>query len=233
MRYIPADSDEPELLEILDSALKPNLIDRLRPNARIVIKDVHICLALEFLSTHLEPLVVILLRHPCALASSWNTLDLEVHSRIDLLLSQELLVQKYLAPYMEHMRSSEDFYFEIGAYWGASYFILNEMSGAHLDWQWATHESLCVDMSHRYERLLDNLEITVTTKGIRNLDKFLSKNDRARGGQEGPYSVARLSALEPEKWRGELAEEQKKAVLEGARPFGIIEKFEEVGNALV
>jgi hypothetical protein len=233
MRYLPADTDEPDLLKIFERELKPNMIDRLRPNARVVIKDVHICLALEFLSRHLEPLVIILLRHPCALANSWNTLDLEVHSRIDLLLSQELLVRRYLAPFMEHMRSREEYHFVIGAYWGASYFILNEMSAAHPEWQWATHESLCVDMSHRYELLLNNLDIVLTDKGKRNLDRYLSKNDRARGRQEGPYSLARLSALEPEKWRDELTEEQIKAVFDGASPFGIIEKFEDVGNALV
>lgn len=233
MRYLPADTVEPDLLEIIERELKPSMIDRLRPNARVVIKDVHICLALEFLSRHLEPLVIILLRHPCALANSWSALDLEVLSRIDLLLSQDLLVQRYLAPFEEHLRSREDFHFVIGAYWGASYFILREMSAAYPEWQWATHESLCVDTSHRYELLLNKLGIDLTAKGKRNLDRFLSKNDRARGRQEGPYSLARVSALEPEKWRDELTEAQIAAVFDGARPFSIMEKFENVGIGLV
>jgi hypothetical protein len=234
MRYLAAspkdDSLGEGLLDILDQAQKPTIHDILVRNRPVVIKDVHICLAIAYVWQHLRPLVIMVMRHPCAIANSWRSLNLEARSRLALLLSQDLLVSEYLAPFENHMRSSENYYFEIGAYWGATYYTMSRIAAEYPEWQWVTHEWLCVDTQASYQKLLANLGISLNKKQLEQLDRFLDKHDRSRKPKEGPYSLARLSAQEPDKWRDELTAEQEQAVLDGAEPFGMLERFNSLTN---
>ncbi|MGB0386159.1 MAG: hypothetical protein ACPGWR_15230 [Ardenticatenaceae bacterium] len=227
MRYMPAGYNDNLFIEILHSSMKSRVPfwDVLCSSRRRVIKDVHICLAIEYLWEQLNPLVIIIMRHPCAMANSWLALNLEPHSRIDLLLSQEMLCKTYLAPFATHLRSRNDYFFEIGAYWGASYFVLSQIAAQHQEWQWVTHESLCVNSFLSFQQLLSNLGVALTPTQLERLNRFLGKNNRQRTVSEGPYSLARVSAKEPEKWRRQLTQEQQQAILAGAEPFGMIEKF--------
>jgi len=126
MKYIPAGSEDAELMRILHKEMAPRFF--FLRNRRIVIKDVHTCLAIEYLWDELDPIIIILVRHPCAVANSWARLGLEARSRLDILLSQEELVQTYLASFKHHINSNYDYFFQIGAYWGAAYFVLSRLT---------------------------------------------------------------------------------------------------------
>ena len=229
MAYLSASPDDTSLsdgmLAIMYQALKPGIRDFLVRNKPVIIKDVHICLAISAVWQAFHPRVIMMMRHPCAMANSWRSLDLEARSRLALLLSQELLVKDHLAPFEKHMRSSENSYFEIGAYWGATYYTMSRIAAEYPEWQWVTHEWLCVDPQLSYKKLLANLGIPFNQLHLDQLDRFLDQHDRNRNKTEGPYSLARISAQEPDKWRDELTAEQVKFVLDGAEPFDMMEKF--------
>ncbi|MGD2165207.1 MAG: hypothetical protein PVH50_06740, partial [Anaerolineae bacterium] len=95
---------------------------------RVVVKDVHICLAVEHVWERLKPVVVILARHPCAVANSWARLGLDVSFRLDLLLSQERLIEDHLSPFTKHIAGARDYFFSMGAYWGATYHVLWQLT---------------------------------------------------------------------------------------------------------
>lgn len=200
-------------------------IDYLLGRKTIVVKDVHTCLAAEWIWQLYHPYTIFLLRHPCGMAESWSRLQLEVSSRIDLLLSQTTLVEQHLHSFAAHLRSRRDYFFQLGAYWGASYYVMDRLSQNHPEWQWVTHESLCVDSENQFLSLLERVEYPVDPYGRDLLHRFLIRNNRAQRTREGPHSVARLTQQEPEKWRHRLTQEQINRVFSGAEPFDLLRRF--------
>ncbi len=221
MRYLPAGAYEPELLAILHNTLKPRLPWQKRPDS-VLVKDVHVCLALPYIWEHFRPQVIILVRHPCGMAQSWQALDLKVNFRLDLLLSQTAL-QPLLAPFAEHMRRQDDYFFALGAYWGASHYLLDYLSQEQPAWQWVTHEALCLDPVAHYRNLAASMGLGQGREA--QLERFLTANDRRRTAGEGAHSTARITAQEPDKWRRRLTPQQISAVLAGAAPFGMLSRL--------
>lgn len=224
MRYLPAGAHDAALLAIVRQALQPpfplGLLPRFR---RVVVKDVHICLAIEYLWQELRPHIIILMRHPCAMASSWARLEYEVTSRIDLLLGQERLLQEHLEPFAAHLRRSreEDFFWQVGAYWGAAYYVLARQAQQHPEWQWVTHEQLCASPGECFAQLVQGMGLDMQQSGWR----FLSRHNRARSAEDNDYSLFRVTEQEPDKWQQVLTTEQVQAVQAGAEPFGLLARF--------
>jgi len=226
MLYLPAGSNKLEMIEIIEKESTPKIpfINKLMKDKPVVLKDVHLCLALEYIWEQIEPFIFILIRHPCGMANSWMKLNYEVRFRLDLLLSQQNLMQDYLYPFENHLRLNKDKWFEIGAYWGATQYVLDQISKAHGEWTWITHEELCDNSANRYQRLLNDIGINIDPIGQKRLISFLDRHDRMII-ENKPYSVSRISVNEPDKWRKTLTQEQIKSVFAGAEPFGILQKF--------
>jgi hypothetical protein len=224
VRYLPAGSYEPKLLHAMNGALKGRFPFSRRAE-RVLIKDVHVCLALPYIEEHFQPHALILVRHPCGMAQSWQRLGLEVDFRLDLLLAQETLRRGWLAPFVEHLRRRGDYFFSLGAYWGASHFLLQQMAVGQPTWQWATHEWFCADPPAHFQETLAHFGLHMGRTGQAKLAQFLLAHDRRQHAGESEHSVARQTALEPDKWRRELSAVQIAAVLAGVAPFGMLERF--------
>lgn len=221
MKYLPKESGDLEFIKIVNNSIKARsgLLKFL--DTKILIKDVHCCICVEYLWEVFKPLIIFVIRHPCAMANSWNNLNYEVTSRLEILLAQDILVEKYLEGFIKHLRKSDDYFFQIGAYWGASYYIMDQISSAYMDWQWVTHESLCYELLDGYKKLLNHFNIKIRKKS----KKFIQEHNQARNSSNNPYSTFRDSTGEPKKWEKTLKKEQISAVLDGATPFGIFEKY--------
>ena len=227
MKYLPANVENQELIQIIKRSIREPfpLFDQMTQKKGVLIKDVHICLAIESIWEQLHPKIIIMLRHPCAIALSWMALGYEIRFRIDNLLEQSTLVRDLLAPYVEHMKHEYDPYFMIGAYWGASYYILNQLFQLHPDWQWVIHEELCSDPVDHFSRLITNLDTHLSNAGLRMLTSLHNKYDHEQHTKFSPYSIIRVSEAEPQKWIKTLTAQQVQSVLEGEKPFGILEKY--------
>ena len=226
MLYLPAGSNRMDLIEIIEneSTAKIPFIGRLTKDKSVVLKDVHLCLAVEYVWEQLGSDIIILIRHPCGMANSWIKLNFEVRFRLNLLLSQHNLMENYLFPFKDHLSLNRDKWFEIGAYWGASHYVLDQISQAHPEWMWITHEELCVNSATRYQQLLTNLGIKIDPIGKKRLLAFLDRHNR-KIIEKKPYSVSRNSVDEPVKWRRQMTPEQINSVIEGAEPFSIMQKY--------
>jgi hypothetical protein len=223
MKYLPGGSEDEEFARILGESVRaPDLRSRMRERVQggtVVLKDVHCCLAVESVHEQLDAIPVILTRHPCAMASSWKALGYRLDSaaRLDLLLEQDALVEEHLGPLERHMRSSRDPFFQLGAYWGASYHVLRRIASAHPGWLWLSHEALCADPQSAFPAALRAVGLEVSDPSGR----FLEQHDRPLREGESVYATFRETRSVPDQWKERLAPEEARAVLEGAEPFGI------------
>lgn len=199
---------------------------------RLVVKDVHTPLALEWVDRHVSPQVVIATRHPCAVASSWLRLrrqlpkdfhwqDMELH--LQPLLAQPALVEGDgpLAPFRDVLRSAETYLERFGAYWGACYHVILRQRAAHPAWTLVPHEALCVDPDGEFRRVFERLHLRWSPATTAHLAaSTTTASDR-------PYVAQRVSAEEPDKWRRELTEVEVEEVRRFVRPYklGLYEGF--------
>ena len=220
MQYQSADSCDPDFLRILDEKMRPN---RRRLKLReyllgrnLVVKDVHAYFAAECIEAHLGACIVVLTRHPCAVGASWKVRGWiqDFVWRFDVLLGQPALL-RFLGEFKTHMRSSSDLFFQFGAYWGAVYFVLRQLTSAHPGWQWVIHEELCDDPAPAFSRILASLKMPVRT----NVSDFVTLHDRSPRENEGMYDTYRETRLMPTKWQDTLSTEEIQHILDGAEPF--------------
>ncbi len=221
MRYLPRGQADPEftaiLREAVNGARQPQL-PWLRDS--VVVKDVHASLAVEAVHDELRPLTAIVVRHPCATALSWAHLEYGIGNGFSALLGQEELQRDHLAPFVTHMRKRDDYFFQLGAWWGAVYYTLARLAQGHPDWLWISHEAVCREPVAEFKSLLGSAGLRMAPRGRR----FLAAHDHGQN-EERPYSVDRAAATEPDKWRGRLDADAAKRVIDGASPFGVLERF--------
>lgn len=124
-----------------------SLIDKKVPwwPRRLMIKDVHSLMALEWINRQMTPFIVIALRHPCGLASSWFKVSWRPEKAIKKLLSQPKLIENYLQPFESLLKEAQgNFWTAIGALWGAIYYVVLEQKRKnHPNWIIVRHEDLC------------------------------------------------------------------------------------------
>lgn len=194
---------------------------RAQQSSLIIIRDVHTCLALTQIWQQLQPAILVLIRHPCALADSWQRVGFSVQERITHLLSQPALIDDYLAPFVEHVSSQKDEFSRLGVYWGAVHFVLTRQKQSHPAWQFITHESLCLQPEQAFVSLAASLQISFAQPGR----EYLRKHNKPLADTSGLFSLDRISASEPGKWRKSLTSTQIRSVLRAVEPFGVLPEF--------
>jgi len=220
MQYQSANSCDPGFLRILDEKLRPK---RHRSKLRecllgrnLVVKDVHAYFATECIEAHLGACIVVLTRHPCAVGASWKVRGWirDFVWRFDILLRQPALL-RFLGEFETHIRSSNDLFFQFGAYWGAIYYVLRQLTAAHPGWQWVIHEELCHDPVPAFSGILASLKMPVRA----NVSDFVRLHDRSPGENESIYQTYRETRLMATKWKETLSSEEIQYILDGAEPF--------------
>jgi hypothetical protein len=146
-------------------------------------------------------------------ASSWKRLQLkgDFVPQNERLLRQARLLADYLADFADQLRPRDDFFFNVGSYWGAIYYVIHKMSDRLTcgDCIFVTHEHLCNDPAKHFTELFAEVGLRMTNRSI----NFLSQGD---------------SWHESEKWKGTLTAEQLASVLEGAAPFNIFDRYYDI-----
>ncbi|MGL5084039.1 MAG: sulfotransferase [Microcoleaceae cyanobacterium] len=182
---------------------------------RVLIKDVHTFLALDWISQHFFPMTVIIIRHPCAIAESWDRLGWKTEKSFSRLLNQPTLMNAYLQPFQKMLNTAETFWQRMGAFWGASYFVILQQLQHHPDWILVSYETLCQDPIRCYQQLFQQLNLNWSPL----IEKLLIAS--TQGHSQNPYSTQRIATQAAEKWRQILSLEQIQQVQEFAEPFGL------------
>ena len=183
--------------------------------ARVVVKDVCSCLAVECVESLFNPMTVLVIRHPCAVAASWHRLNYDVDRHLQAIRTQPQLNQNILQGFESVLKDAEGFWEKIGAVWGAVYYVLFQQQKRRPNWQIVQHEAFCQNPVAKFRRLFEVLDLrwTDTTEAL--LCESTKIDNR------NPYSTQRISGNEPDKWQKLLSKQQINGVLKSVQAFGI------------
>jgi hypothetical protein len=183
-----------------------------------LIKDIRVNLLLKWIHTNFPGIPIILLfRHPCAVANSWLKLgwgqeDLGGKSDIEVCLSQRELMKDFLKPFRKHIESAQSDFEKQVFFWCMQYYVpLKQFKRGEIH--------LCF-----YENLCENPH-----EEIKNLFDFLGKkfDEKVLGTLRTPSSVSRKdSAIVKgtsliDSWRAQVTDQDLEKALDILKLFGL------------
>jgi len=174
----------------------------------VVAKSVHACLALGWLASRFDVEVVVVLRHPANVLSSW--LELELPDRDRDLSSVRVVRERFVDRWGVQRpggSSLERAVWQLGLLTCA----LEEAISEHPDWQVCTHEQLCTDPEAEFHRL--SLAVGLTWGA--DMSETIERSDKAGSG----FAVERQASKMADSWRERLGQEQVETMLRVLEPF--------------
>ena len=187
-----------------------------------VLKDVSALFALARLAGVRHLPVVVIVRHPCAIANSLLELGWD-EPGLELLCAQPRLLEGPLAPWADHLARCRrgGLGAAVGATWGAVGVLLDDLRTDR--WAWVIHEQVCADPLATVRTTLADLDVPLHWEGgLPALEAFLRETDRDSDDQHGQF---RRTAEQPYRWRGQLDADVERDVLEAAAPFALLERW--------
>ena len=182
---------------------------------RVVVKDVCSCLAVECVESLVDPMTILVVRHPCAVAASWHQLNYDVDRHLEAIRTQPQLNQNFLQAFESVLKDARGFWAKIGAVWGAVYYVLFQQQRLRPKWRIVEHEAFCRNPVARFRDLFEVLDLTWTDATEALLCESTKIDNR------DPYKTQRISGNEPDKWEKVLNKQQINDVLKSVQPFGI------------
>lgn len=183
-----------------------------KPNT--IVKLVHSSLALDWLQAQYpSAAIVYLLRHPCGQFASVKRLGWE--PKPHRLLWNDALMEDYLHPFEEVLRSAETFWERAGALWGATNHVVYRQYEEGSDRALVPFEWLCQDPARRFQTLFDYLGLAWTQEA----EAFVEGHADERSHR--PYSLKRKSEEQIDRWQAEVSSEEIDTCRRYAEPFGL------------
>jgi hypothetical protein len=131
-----------------------------------IIKDPLALMSSEWLAREFGARVVVLIRHPAAVVSSFARLKLCVDLRG--LLRQPLLLRDLLHPMESELRdfiaTEHDRIDEAAMLWKALYFAVLRFQERHPDWLFIRHEDLSKDAVNGFQKICDHVRLPFTPR---------------------------------------------------------------------
>jgi hypothetical protein len=181
----------------------------------VLVKSVHAPLALEWLA-HCFPdvRVVVVLRHPASVLSSWRELDLPDQYRA--LDRHPAVRDRFVAPWEVPLPGGDRL---SRAAWQVCLLsaALLDAAGRHPDWLVVEHEDLCRRPVERFAGLSRGLGMTWNDRA----DQFLRTSDTAGEG----FAVQRRAIEQPGRWRSRLTIDEIGLLASTMRRFPLLERW--------
>ena len=187
-QYIRPHNRDPKFLNpakiILSGRFKNSWTDtnnRKKIASKRIIKDIRTNLMLKWIHTNFPDMpIVLLLRHPCAVANSWLRLHwgkevLGTRTDLDICLSQQELMEDFLEPFKSNIENAkDDFEKHIFLWCILNYVPLRQFkrSEIHL----AFYEEFCENPMLEIDRLFSFLGKKTDEKVFKNLNKPSSES---------------------------------------------------------
>lgn len=182
-QYIRPQNHDPRLLESAKAVLSGRIRNawtdaynkKTFSNKRL-IKDIRANLLLKWLHTNFPEMPIILLfRHPCAVANSWIRLGWEKESlgtrtNIETCLCQQELVEDFLKPYKKHIQNAEDDFEKNVFFWCIQNYVpLRQFK--HGEIHLAFYENFCEKPRDEISRLFSFLNKPIDEKIFTSLKR--------------------------------------------------------------
>ena len=165
IQYLRPDNRDPRYLEpakaVLSGQIRNRWIDsdnkKIFPRKRL-IKDIRANLLLKWIHANFQGIPIILLfRHPCAVANSWLKLgwgkeELGIRTDIEVCLSQEELMEDFLEPFRINIENAETEFEKHVFFWCMQYYVpLRQFK--HKEVHLCFYENFCENPHDEVERL--------------------------------------------------------------------------------
>jgi hypothetical protein len=171
-------------------------------------------LNLEWLSANLpHAQQLYILRHPCGQFESWQRLGWE--PRLESLLENPRLVADHLHPFQDLIRSARGFWERVGAYWGATMYVVHRQSEGGARRRLVAYEWLCEAPIPRFQELYSELRLTWNP----NVERFIRQSNDDRDRRHS--SLRRVASTQIDAWKGRLLPHQIEACRRFVEPFGL------------
>lgn len=172
---------------------------RTRPRKRVIIKEVN-PLAAEWLIGTYRPRVILLTRHPAAVAASYHGLGWNGVRPRETFIRHERLRHDRLAPWAEELAGVEDFWEYEGLRQGALLYLADRATALASDVLWTSYERLCAHPRQEFRRLAD-------FSGIhwgRSAEKHLAEKGQVSDGRH--FGTSRNTSSMPDRWKQRVAD---------------------------
>jgi hypothetical protein len=175
---------------------------RLVPGYQIVIKDVTTFMNLEWIYDRYNPLVVVLLRHPCAVVLSQLREARVPQPQMEIMLAQDELFEDHLHKYKSVMESAVSTTEMLTALWAAKHKVVANVLENHPDWRLQSYDDLCEAPTEQFKAIYNFFGLKWTKAVERTVIEHSSLHE------DGMYSIRRISKLQAGKWKKEIEPEQ-------------------------
>ena len=160
------------------------------------MKTVFLPLAVEWLTADIDADVLVLLRHPGSVLSSWMKMDMNLEfARLDDHPSIRRQIEEERIP-RPGAEPEERMIWHIGVLYSA----LEEAAARHPTWLVRTHEDLCVDPVAKFRHLYDELGLPWNE----HVEEYLATTDQPGEG----FLTRRVASEQPGAWKSRLTPAQ-------------------------
>jgi len=198
-----------------DVWIRKNPFRRLSKDFRVVIKDVASYISLEWIYHRYHPYILIILRHPCAVALSEINNRTPIHNAINELIKQNSLVNDHLAPYLEIMKKAKKPFEIYATIWAARNRVIANLIREYKEWNLVFYEDFCEKPQNRFYKTFEEINL----KWTNNVEKYIMKTTRYI--KKGTYTTYRVSQDQIHKWKRNMDQSQINQVIEFVEPFNL------------
>ena len=225
-RYIRSDENDPYFERCLDTAfkglmsyrsdwLKQRAYRRLLPGYRVVVKEVASFMSLEWVCKRYDPDVLVVFRHPCAVALSEKNKKTPIESPIMEMIKQAALVDDHLKPYEEVFEKAKTPFEIYGAVWAARNRVIVDLMPHYPEWKILFYEDLCRNPLDCFQELFDRFNLDWSDK----VEKFIKQTTTEH--EPGTYSISRVSEQQLNKWKSVLTKSEIDQIRSFVEPFNL------------
>jgi sulfotransferase family protein len=179
-------------------------------NRRPLVKEPHAVFSAEWFARRLESDVVVTVRHPAAVVSSWKRLEWDFD--FAHLLRQPPLVRDWLEPFEADMEAaaapSQDLVDRVALLWRVIYRVVTELRDRSPKVHVVRHEDLSRNPHEEYAKLYDALGLPLTTKVEKAIAGSSSSENPKETRVETPHETRIDSHANLENWRRRLSADE-------------------------
>ena len=222
-KYAKPNNRDPYLERTLDPAFK-GLITygskwlrqpyrRFLPNRRVVIKEVASFMSIRWVYKRYQPDILLVVRHPCAVALSEKKKNTQIDRPIKEILRQTDLIEMHLKPYVNVMKKAKTPFEIYGAVWGARNRVIANLIPNYSEWNAIFYEELIRDPIGYFRKIFDNFNLSLTDK----VQKYINMTTNEQ--KPGTYSTFRVAENQIDKWKREMTSDEIEQVRAFVEPF--------------
>jgi hypothetical protein len=178
----------------------------------IIVKDPLAVFSAEWLASTFDMQVVVVLRHPAAVASSYKRLQW-AHN-FEHFLNQPLLMSDHLHPFKaeieEFARSKHQIVEQAALLWKLIHHLILHYQRIHPDWIYVRHEDLSYNPHDEYQLLFQRLSLGMPDTAKHFIENYSKPGYPAES--DDPYSIKLDSSKTSTAWRSRLSQTEIKSV---------------------